>query len=344
MSRTSTRLRVYEALSASEGFFVSGERLSGALGISRTAIWKAVAALRDSGCVLESVPGRGYRLVGSRADLSREAVERRHRDAVGSIPEAQGATAVFHETIPSTNTEAKGLARRGAAHGTTVVANEQTSGRGRLGRQWFSPKGTGLWMSVVLRPTMMPLVDAPKVTGMAAVAVVEAVRSIVGVSAAVKWPNDVYLSGRKVCGILTEVGAEVDRVSWVVVGVGLNVNVGLTEFPAALAQTATSLLVETGRGWDRALMLGDIAARMVSGCRDLEHGGWPAVRAKLEGLSCVVGRQVVLSAPDGTFTEGRAVGIGGDGELLMEALGGGVLRIFAGDVSVRLPDCAHTPV
>ena len=200
-AQSTTRLRVYEALSAREASFVSGEALGEGLGLSRTAVWKAITALRATGCIIESAGGRGYRLLAGGCDLTPETVAGCLRQSLPSPPGGACRSVVFFKEIGSTNDEAKNLARKGAGHGSVVVADSQTAGRGRLGRTWFSPPGAGLWVSLILRPSNMPLVDAPKLTGRAAIAVVDAVSEVAGVAVQVKWPNDLYVAGRKLCGI-----------------------------------------------------------------------------------------------------------------------------------------------
>ena len=220
--------------------FVSGEALSAKLGLSRTAVWKHVAALRTKGYRIEAQPARGYRLVEVPDRLS--ALEL--APLLGTHDLGRG---LHHfETLPSTNAHAFKLAQEGAEHGEVVVTEQQTAGRGRRGRVWVSPPGLNLYFSAVLRPELPPQ-RAAELTLVAAVAVAETLREA-GADARIKWPNDVQVQGRKLAGILTELSAEPERVHFVVLGVGVNLNAGPDDFPDDVAATATSLrLARDGR-------------------------------------------------------------------------------------------------
>ncbi len=216
---------------------ISGERLAAQLGLSRAAVWKRVHRLQARGYVIEGSPRRGYRLLAVPDRLLAEEV-------LQGLKTRRFTGPVHHfETLDSTNDLAKQLAAQGAPEGAVVVAEAQTGGRGRLGREWNSPPGVGLYVSLVLRP-MLPPMELPQITLTTAVAVVRAVRRVAGVAPGIKWPNDLLLDGKKLGGILTEMETESDRIRHVVVGLGLNVN--NPEFPPELAATATSLALAAG--------------------------------------------------------------------------------------------------
>lgn len=225
---------------------VSGEELSERLGISRTAVWKAVNALREEGYEIASATRRGYRLLKEPDRIDAEDLLQ-NLDTQFLGKEIQ----VFKE-IDSTNEEVKRQALRGARDGLVIVSEEQNGGKGRLGRAWNSPSGTGLYFSFLLRPEHIPepLTNATLLAGLG---VVRALRRVWGLDAKIKWPNDVVIGNKKVCGILTEMAAEIDKVQYIVPGIGINV--GNESFPDELAAKATSMLMELGKPVKRSDVL-----------------------------------------------------------------------------------------
>lgn len=247
--------RVQEALQAAEGAYLSGQKLSRDLGISRAAVWKAVEVLRRQGYDIEARTGRGYRLVGAPDLLTQETVERyliRPRDNFRVLSETD-----------STNSACRRLALEGAPDGTVVLADCQTAGRGRRGRSFQSPAGKGLFFSILWRPDCAPEQLLP-LTALSAVAVCRAIRRLCGAQAQIKWPNDLVLSGRKLAGILTEMALEGEsgHVSHVVVGIGVNVHQRLTDFDGEVAQIATSLDLTLGGSVCRALLAAALLEEM----------------------------------------------------------------------------------
>lgn len=226
---STTRQALLQALSAAEGAYISGQQLAQQLGVSRAAVHKAAAALTAQGYALEAASRRGYRLLGGDPFCA---------EAVGPYP----APVQLYDTLESTNRTAKLLALEGAAHGTLVLAGGQTAGRGRLGRSFASPAGKGVYCSVVLRPPL-PAANAQTATIGAAVAVCRAVQTLCGLELAIKWVNDLYYKGKKVCGILTEAGTDLEsgQLEWLVVGIGLNLTATAEDFPPELTAKAGSL-------------------------------------------------------------------------------------------------------
>ncbi len=255
-----SRNQVLELLS--QGSYVSGEAISEQLGLSRAAIWKAVDSLRKAGYAIEAKTGLGYRLT-QRPDTLSEAEIRAH------LPEGLvvGATLKTLETVDSTNTYLKQWT--GAPHGTTVVADSQSAGRGRMARAFHSPAGTGIYMSVLLRPTVAPQAFMG-FTAMAAVAVCQAVEDVCGLQAQIKWPNDVVVARKKLCGILTELSleGETGRIDHVVLGLGINV--GQDAFPEELAQCAVSLR-QLGYQVSRPQLTAAVLTRLDALCQHLEQ-------------------------------------------------------------------------
>ena len=215
----STRQALLQALSAAVGSYVSGQQLAETLGVSRAAVHKAAAALTAQGYALEAAPRRGYRLAGGDPFCT---------EAIGDYP----APIYLYDTLESSNRTAKLLALDGAPHGTLVLTAHQSAGRGRLGRRFESPAGKGVYCSVLLRPEI-PAANAQTATISAAVAVCRAVKKLCGLELAVKWVNDLYYQGRKVCGILTEAGTDLEsgQLEWLVVGIGLNLTSTAADWP-----------------------------------------------------------------------------------------------------------------
>ncbi len=308
--------------------FVSGEALSGKLGLSRTAVWKVVNALRRHGYRIEAVSSRGYRLLEVPDRLS----------ALEILPLLEthdlGRTLHAFEEVDSTNVVAFRLAVEGAEHGELVVAERQTQGRGRRGRSWSSPGHLNLHASFVLRPELPPQ-RAPELTLLAAVALAESLRAT-GVPADIKWPNDLLVGGRKVAGILTELSADLDRIHFVVLGIGVNLNAAHEDFPPELAETATSVLEVTGRRVARAAFAAALAKRLEDWLDLHAAQGFRPVRERWRALSATLGQEVLVTS-ERREVRGVAVDIDEDGALRIRTADGAEERILAGDVEQVRP-------
>lgn len=320
------RSAILEVLRAHTGQFVSGEELGRRLSISRTAVSKQIQKLRQEGYDIESAASQGHRL-RQLPDLLRpeEVIPRLTTRILGSAIS-------YYSQIGSTNDEAKKRAIAGCAEGTLVITETQLGGRGRLSRGWFSPVSKGIWFSVVLRPPFPPQ-EAPKCTLMAAVALNRAIRDVAGVSCGIKWPNDILCNGRKLVGILTEMSAEMDAINYIVLGMGINVNMEAAEFPADLQGIATSILMETGRPLSRLDLLVRVLERLEELYLAVKESGFASVLDAWRGETVTIGRRVNVVAPDKTF-QGTAVDIDVDGALLVQTELG-VEKVLAGDVSIR---------
>ena len=307
--------------------FVSGEAISDKLGLSRAAVWKHVNALRGQGYRIDAVPARGYRLV--------EIPDRLGELELRPLLNTHDVGQVLHwfAEVGSTNDVAKQLADEGAAHGEVVVAETQTAGRGRRGRGWVSPPGRNVYLSVVLRPELPPA-RAPELTLLASVAVCQAVRQA-GVSAAIKWPNDLLVSGRKLAGVLTEMAAELDQVQWVVLGLGINVNSREEDFPEEVRPLATSLALQRGEPVPRALFVAALLTALEEWLDRHAAEGFEPVRAAWRAMSDTLGREVRVRTGEGDL-EGVATDVDGSGALLVRD-GERVHRILAGDVEILRP-------
>ena len=305
--------------------YVSGQALCEKFGVSRTAVWKAVNQLKEAGYEIESVQNKGYRLAVSPDTVSEEELK--------SIRKTEwvGQEIFYFPVLDSTNTKAKQLAEEGYPSGTLVVAEQQDAGRGRRGREWASPRGVGIFMTLMLKPDILPN-NASMLTLVAALAVAAAIRKCTGRPAGIKWPNDIVMNGKKVCGILTEMSAQIDYVNHVVVGIGINVH--NESFPEDIAQIATSLYLETGARYQRAELIEEIWEQFER---------YYAVFLQTQDLSGLVKeyeahlvnmhQSVRVIDPKESF-EGRAMGITPRGELMVDTWESRRL-VSAGEVSVR---------
>ncbi|HEY8155359.1 MAG TPA: biotin--[acetyl-CoA-carboxylase] ligase [Myxococcota bacterium] len=321
--------RVLAALRRAGGQTCSGASLSSQQGVSRAQVWKDVESLRAQGYTVEATPGDGYRLCAVPDLLLPEEID------AGLQTRWLARDLRWLETTDSTNRVALDLARAGAAHGTTVVAEAQTAGRGRLGRAFFSPPRRNLYGSSVLRPRLLTA-EAPPWILASAVAVAEAIEQTVGDSGAVeiKWPNDVLLGGLKTSGILMELSAEASRVVFLVLGIGVNLNVDRRDFPEEFRATATSLASHCGRKIDRiafAQRLYNALERALDTCAER---GFEALRPRFEARFRMRGRPLTVLELDGARQSGVAEGVAADGALLLRRDDGSLVRVVAGDVTI----------
>lgn len=330
----STKESILAALSCTDGF-VSGEALRQSCDISRTAVWKHIQKLQEEGYEIESQHGLGYRLVSNADVYTAQEVARR-------LPEPFFGTkgqVVFYDAVDSTNQEARRLILQGYGHGTVVVANMQTAGKGRLGRHWESPGGTGIWSSLILEPEM-DLQRISLYSFAVAVGVAEGLREATGLQAEIKWPNDILVGGKKVCGILLELVAEMTKVHQLIVGIGINANQRLEDFPAEVQEKGTSLAIALGRPVSRSAVLETVLCRVQEACQRLEQEGFVPIREKWTTLSCVIGKEVQVMRQGQSLLTGVVKGLGADGALLVQTEHG-LEEIVAGDVSLRAADGSY---
>lgn len=328
-----TREMILTALSDTTDF-VSGEALSRQCGISRTAVWKHIQKLQQEGYQIESQRHQGYRLLNGADVLRAQEIGRGLEQTMW-----QQERIFCHSEIDSTNQEARRLILQGYGQGTVIVAEQQNAGRGRLGRHWESPGGTGIWFSVILEPAVS-LQETSHYSFVTAVAVAEGIRQATGLPAQVKWPNDILIDGKKVCGVLLELVAEMTRVHQLIVGIGINANQKPADFPEEVRKKATSLAIETGHPVQRCAVLCAVLRCLEENCRLMEQQGFAAIRQKWAELSCVIGREVQVLRQGETVLYGMATGLAEDGALVVQT-GNGEERIVAGDVSLRAADGSY---
>jgi BirA family biotin operon repressor/biotin-[acetyl-CoA-carboxylase] ligase len=309
---------------------VAGVELAQKLGVARATLWSRVAGLRDLGYEIEASPHLGYRLLRAPDLLHADDLLSR----LGETKTVGRDIRVFEETT-STNDVAEKLARDGVKEGVTVFAEAQTRGRGRLGRKWLSPKGKGLWFSVLLRPKLRPEA-ATQLNIATATALARAIRSQADLRAEIKWPNDILVRGRKVAGILTELSAELDTVRHVVVGIGVDVNLGPSDFPSTLVGLATSLRMELGRPLDRAALAAAILRELDQDYARVAGGGFEGVADEWEAQCATLGHEITIQVGERRL-QGRAESLDASGALLLRTHHGHLERISGGDVTLERP-------
>lgn len=308
--------------------YVSGQQLCEKFQVSRTAVWKVINQLKDEGYQIEAVRNKGYHIVESPDVLTKEELTVQ----IGNQTKWAGQQIFCFETIDSTNIRARQLGENHAPHGTLVVSEQQTAGRGRRGRSWESPAGSSIYMSILLKPDFLPT-QAPMLTIVMAYSVAVALRRKTGLDFQIKWPNDIVLNGKKVVGILTEMSTEIGYINHVVIGVGINVN---TEtFPKELCATATSIRKESGTTWKRAELIGEILREFeVQYDRFIVEKDLSYLQEAYNAILVNCNREVcILAEKDGYHA--IALGIDPKGELLVRKEDGSEEAVYAGEVSVR---------
>jgi len=319
-----TKDLVLQRLRLGGGDYVSGGTLSSELSLSRTAVWKAVEQLRADGFVIESAPKKGYRLLSGGDALSESGVRLylRHRELDVKV----------YKSISSTNTVLKKMAENGAAEGTVLVAEEQTAGRGRMSRSFYSPPRSGLYMSILLRPHLSAQI-ATRITACAAVAVAEAVETLTGARAEIKWVNDVLVNGKKVCGILTEgsIDCETGLLHYAIVGIGINIRPPEGDFPEELRTIAGALPTVGGEDL-RCRLAAAVLDRLTDFYERLpEQDCYDAYKSR----SCLIGREINILPLGAEPIPATAVDVEPDFSLRVRLADGTEKLLNSGEVSVR---------
>ncbi len=306
--------------------YVSGQQICESFGISRTAVWKIINQLKEEGYEIEAVQNKGYHLTGAPDVLSLSELKTRIKTKMA------GNHLLYFDVVGSTNIEAKKQAENGAPEGLLVVADKQEAGRGRRGRSWESPAGVNIFMTLLLRPSFSPG-KASMITLVMALSVAQAVSEAAGLTAKIKWPNDVVVNKKKVVGILTELTMETDYIQYLVCGVGINVN--QMSFPETIAQTATSLYLEGGRQVNRAGLIEKVMERFEENYEIfLRTEDMSGLTEPYNRLLVNKEERVRVLDPKGEY-DGLSHGINKMGELIVEKQDGSVENVYAGEVSVR---------
>ena len=303
----------------------SGEEISQKIGVTRAAIWKAIKKLQADGYEIESSTKKGYKLLTTPNVITPSEIKH------NLCTDILGQDVFFKEELDSTNNQAKILAREGAKEGMLVIAERQSQGKGRLGRNWESPAGTGIWMSLVLRPSILPRY-ASQLTLIAGLSMCEVIQEVTGLEAKIKWPNDIVVNGKKVCGILTEMSAEMEGVNYIILGIGVNVN--SVSFPEELPY-ASSLAREGQKEYSRRAIIKDFLEKFEADYKAYKkHPDLEAIRERYE-KNCITLRRKVKLLMSNEEIIAEATGISAEGELLVTLEDGTSRSIASGEVSVR---------
>lgn len=306
--------------------YVSGQQICEKFQVSRTAVWKVIKQLQEEGYQIEAVRNKGYHLVSLPDILSREEILSQMETSWA------GKEVHYFPETDSTNIRAKQLGEAGAPHGTLVAAGKQSAGKGRRGRSWDSPEDRNIYMSLLLRPEILP-VKAPMLTLVMAYAAANALREQTGLDVQIKWPNDLVIHGKKICGILTEMSAEIDYINYVVIGIGINTNV--TEFPKEIQKTASSLQMELGSPVKRSTLIASVMKRFEEAYEQfLQTEDLSGMQTAYNQMLVNCGKEVRILEPGGDW-QAKALGINAEGELLVKKEDGSEIAVYAGEVSVR---------
>ncbi len=324
MSTQRAREAILRIFRQRAGEFVSGEEISQGLNVSRTAVWKQIRALRDLGYEIEAAPSRGYRLRVSpdtlipaeiQADLGTRCI---------------GREVIYLEETDSTNLRAHEYGKSGAAEGLVIIAERQTAGKGRLGRKWSSPAGVNLYTTILLRPSILPR-WATQLTFLSSVAVANAIQEVGGIRPQVKWPNDVLIDGKKVAGLLNEIDAEMEGIHYLIMGIGVNLNMTADQFPDDLRYPATSVALEAGKTVSRLTFARTLYRELDRLYHLYLEQGFLPIASAWKSLFSWDGKRVDVDTQGRRF-QGVVSGLDTDGALLLTLDNGVVERVLAGDV------------
>lgn len=322
---SSTRNKLIELLSENPTNYISGQYLSEKLNISRSAIWKHMNELKKDGYVIEAKARKGYRIVSFPNKLSENTL------VWGLNTKWLGKTIIHKESIPTTQRLAHELALDGAKHGTVVIADEQTEGKGRVDRKWHSEKGQGIWMSIILRPNILPYL-APQLTLLTATVLADVIDRLTEVRPQIKWPNDILINDKKMAGILTEMQAEQDQVLYVIIGIGININHTKDDFSDELLTKATSLRIETEKKWDMLPIIQEILETFENKYSNFLEQGFDPVKQDWENYGFRLKERLHIKSGNKEW-EGIFLGIAEDGALLARKEDGTIEKVYSAEIS-----------
>lgn len=325
--QSEVRKKLLDAFTNNEEDYLSGQYLADLIGCSRAAIWKHIEELRKEGFQLEAVRRKGYRIMKTPEKVTADEIR------LGLQTNFLGRHIHYEESVDSTQKIAHRLAYEDVPEGTMVIAEEQLSGKGRMARKWYSPKYTGIWMSIILRPNIPPP-KAPQLTLIAAVAVVQTIQELTKLTPQIKWPNDILINGKKVTGILTELLAEADRINAIIIGIGINVNQQLEDYPEELRDIATSLSIEAGAKLERAHFIKTMLLKLEQlYLLYLEKGFYP-IKLLWESYAISIGKNITARTLSGSI-HGQALGINEDGVLMIEDSSGTIHYVYSADIELE---------
>jgi BirA family biotin operon repressor/biotin-[acetyl-CoA-carboxylase] ligase len=320
----STRNKLIELLANNQDDYISGQVLSDKLKISRSGIWKHMKELEKDGYTIEGKSKKGYRILSYPDKLSENTLQ------WGLNSKWIGKRIIHKHSTPSTQIIAHQAASEGASHGTVIIADEQTEGKGRMDRHWHSDKGNGIWLSIIVRPEILPY-QAPQLTLLTATVLADVLRKFASVTSLIKWPNDILINNRKTAGILTEMQAEQDRIQYVVIGIGINVNQEESDMPKDIAHRATSLKIETNQHWQLRELVQHILITFENTYDSYMKNGFPEIKDKWESFGFKIGENISIKTMrnewDATF-----IGIAADGALLTKSADGTIKKLYSAEI------------
>lgn len=321
---SSTRNKLIRILFENKDAYISGQFLSDELGVSRNTIWKHMNQFKKDGYEIESKVNSGYRIVSSPNKLSENTLK------WGLETNWLGKTIIHRDSLTSTQIIAQKLALDGAENGTIVIADEQTAGKGRVNKQFHSLKNKGIYMSLILKPDILPYM-APQLTLLTAT-VLASVLDSTGIKPQIKWPNDVLIDGKKISGILTEMQAEQDKILYVVIGIGINLNLESSDLPDEIKERVTSLKMETGKTWDVVTFTQQFLKTFEEKYDQYIKEGFKNVKVDWENYGFKLNEKLYIKSGKQTF-EAIFTGIAEDGALLATRENGEIEKVYSGEIS-----------
>lgn len=318
--------KVLKILEENKGRNISGEEIAKTLNISRTSIWKAINSLRNEGYVINAVTNKGYSLATNTDFISKEGISLYLNKSCSDIE------IYNYKTISSTNEIAKNLALSGAKHGTVVISEEQTAGKGRLGRSFYSPANTGIYMSIILRPNLTAM-DSVLITTSSSVIICESIKKVTGIDCQIKWINDIYLNNKKVAGILTEASTnfESGTIDYLILGIGINFNQPKDDFLDELKSIASSLFNNNNNNINRNMLCAEIISNILDMIPRIKNYDFISEYKKRS----IVLNQEIIYISSGISSKGKAININCDGSLVVEHDDGSIKILNSGEVSIR---------
>jgi BirA family biotin operon repressor/biotin-[acetyl-CoA-carboxylase] ligase len=320
----STRNKLISLLAKEKDGFISGQNLSEQLQISRSAIWKHMNELKKDGYQIEAQSNKGYRITGFPEKISENTLK------WGLDTVWAGKTIIHKEKVSSTQHIAHDAARKNAAHGTTVIADEQKEGKGRMNRSWQSARDKGIWLSLILRPEIQPQL-APQLTLLTATVLADVLSMHTDTKPMIKWPNDILLNEKKCAGILTELQAEQDQIQYIVIGIGLNVNQSEAEWNGSIRKKATSLKAETGKSWSIKELFQEFLTSFEKAYDAYMEKGFSEVKNKWESYGFRLGEKIKIKTMNKTW-EALFSGLADDGALVIKEEDGELITLYSAEI------------
>ncbi|MBP3916446.1 MAG: biotin--[acetyl-CoA-carboxylase] ligase [Clostridium sp.] len=318
--------KVLKVLEENKGKTVSGAEMAKTLNLSRTSIWKAINSLRDDGYTINAVTNKGYSLADNTDLISKEGI------SLYLNKDFSNVDIYIYKTTSSTNEVAKKLALSGAKHGTVVISEEQTQGKGRMGRSFYSPANTGIYMSIILRPTLTAM-DSVLITTSSSVAICDAIHKVTGIECQIKWINDIYINNKKIGGILTEASTnfESGTIDYLILGIGINFNNPKDNFPDDLKEIADSLYNGNSNGINRNILCAEILNNILSIIPKIKDYNFISEYKKRS----IILNQEIMYTSGGIYSKGRAIDINNDGSLVIKHDDGSIKILNSGEISIR---------